>query len=68
MTAAQSSANTAAVPVIDYRVESKCGRIYGWAATDMFDLFRQLQERGIEADRVLPMSEYEAEQEMKRSA
>ncbi len=68
MTAAQSSANTAAEPVIVYRVESKCGRIFGWAATDMHDLFRQLQEKGIEAKRVRTLSEYEAEQEMKQSA
>ena len=60
-------ANTAAAPTIEYLVDTTCGRHMAWAATDMNDLFRQLQERGYVATRVQTMDEHDVE-ELKESA
>lgn len=54
-------ANTAAVPLIDYLVQTECGRNFGWSATDMSSLVRDLEYRGYKATFVQTMSEYEAE-------
>lgn len=55
--------NTAAVPQVEYHVETECGRNFCWSANDMEHLFRQLHDRCYRATRVLLQSEYEAEQE-----
>lgn len=59
--------NTAAAPTIDFMVDTKCGRHFRWSATDMHSLFRELQEKGYVAEKVLTMEEYKAE-ELKESA
>jgi len=59
-------ANTAAVPLTEYMVDTECGRHFSWAAIDMNDLFRQLNEGGYVARKVLSMQEYEME--LKESA
>lgn len=56
---------TAASPTIEYYVKATNGRVFVWSATDLKDLCRQLVNRGVEASRILPYAEYEAEQEIR---
>ncbi|MNT15888.1 hypothetical protein D3C72_1509660 [compost metagenome] len=44
--------------LIDYRVETKCGRIFGWITTSMDRLFREMSEKGYEVTFVMEMDEY----------
>ena len=56
------NAKTASTPWIEYRVETQCGRIFGWSATDYYDLFNRLTERGYQAKKVQLWSDFESEQ------
>ena len=47
--------------VVQYIVETKCGRTIQMAALDMHQLFRDLQEKSIKAEKVITLSEYDAE-------
>lgn len=57
-----SEVKTAAVPLVEYRVETQCGRIFAWSAPDLYWLFNRLTERGYQAKKVQLWSEFEAEQ------
>jgi len=49
--------------MIEYHVETECGRNFCWSALDMDHLFRTLLYNGYRATRVMLQSEWEAEQD-----
>jgi hypothetical protein len=55
--------NTAASPMIEYHVETECGRNFCWSASSLESLFRDLISKQYYATRVMLQSEYEAEQD-----
>jgi len=61
--------------LVDYIVLTKCGRRFGWAASGLGNLFRDMLERNYEVTFVMPLDEYMAldlseykELELKHSA
>jgi len=52
--------------LVEYIVETKCGRRFAWSAPGLDTLFRDMQERKYEVTFVKPMQEYEME--LKESA
>ncbi|OZB90091.1 hypothetical protein CJP46_35530 [Paenibacillus sp. XY044] len=55
MTAAPSSANQ----LTEFRVQTECGRLFGWSAIDEESLRREMKEKGYQIIEVQPMKEWE---------
>jgi hypothetical protein len=54
--------NSVAVPVIEYRVITECGRIFSWSATSIDSLFYEFKrDTGMSISQAMPFKDYEAE-------
>jgi hypothetical protein len=54
--------NSVAVPVIEYRVITECGRIFSWSATSPDSLFYEFKrDTGLSISSAMPFKDYEAE-------
>lgn len=45
--------------LVEYKVETKCGRNFAWSACGLDQLFRDMHERNYTVTFVMPYKEYE---------
>jgi hypothetical protein len=54
--------NSAALPVIEYRVITDCGRIFSWSSTSPDSLFYEFKrDTGLSIASAIPFKDYEVE-------